>query len=231
MKLTPTDVATYAQTTNLPLYEIADLSKIPNITKPDFLVVAGYGQKIPTGWLEFPRVMAINMHQSLLPEYRGANPSEWAILRGETKTGVTLLKMSEDFDQGDIIAQKEIAIEPTDTRQTLYDKLYRLGAELLVETLPKKELHPRPQPKGDFFYARRLTRDDGFVPWEKFDIHSKELETKLRAFEGWPGVWTITPFHKRLKLLELGPEPIVQLEGKSPQTFVQFSRAYRTVAS
>ena len=216
MTLTETPVATFAKSRGIPLLEFESLP----LARPDFVVVAGFGARIPARWLTLARVMAINMHPSLLPQYRGAFPAEWAILRGETKTGVTILKMSEEFDRGDIISQQKIAIAPTDTRETLYDKLYRLGADLLVDTLTKREFHARPQPKGDYFYARRLPREDGYVPWEKFDTHSKELETKLRALEGWPGVWTKTPEGKRLKLIKLHPTPIVQLEGKKPVKFV-----------
>ena len=221
MKLTPSEVAVYAHNEKLRLFELENLESIPkNIPRPDFIVVAGYGQKIPEAWLSFPTTAAINMHPSLLPEYRGAFPAEWAILRGEKTTGVTLLIMSSQFDKGDIVAQKKLPIEPTDTKITLYKKLYRLAAELLVETLTKKTLTPRPQPAGNFFYARRLTRDDGYVPWEQFDIASKALETKLRALEGWPGVWTKTPEGKHLKLIKLHPTPIVQFEGKQPVKFV-----------
>lgn len=213
MILQETPVATFAKTHRIPLF-VFDSHDLPE--RPDFLVVAGFGKIIPKKWLELPKRMAINMHASLLPAYRGAFPAEWAILRGEAKTGVTLLTMSENVDSGDILVQKEITIAPDDTRQTLYDKLYRLGANLLVDTLTKGEFHSKPQPKGDFFYARRMTRDDGFVPWEKFDIHSKELETKFRALIPWPGVWTRVPEGKRLKLIELHPTPIVVVEGKTP---------------
>jgi len=123
MKLTPSEVAVYAHNEKLRLFELENLESIPkNIPRPDFIVVAGYGQKIPEAWLSFPTTAAINMHPSLLPEYRGAFPAEWAILRGEKTTGVTLLIMSSQFDKGDIVAQKKLPIEPTDTKITLYKK-------------------------------------------------------------------------------------------------------------
>ncbi|EKD64679.1 MAG: Methionyl-tRNA formyltransferase, partial [uncultured bacterium] len=189
MELKPTEVALYARSNKLPLYELYELSTIPDIPRPDFIVVAGYGRLIPPLWLEFPKIMAVNMHPSLLPQYRGAFPAEWAILNMEKETGVTLVKMSAEFDKGDIIAQKKFVIEPSDTRETLYKKLYDMGAKLLVDTLPAK-ITPRPQASGDFFYARRLTRDDGFVPWEEFTKDISKLERKLRALTPWPGVWT-----------------------------------------
>ena len=221
MELKPTEVALYARTHKLPLYELYELSTIPDIPRPDFIVVAGYGKLIPPHWLEFPKVMAVNVHPSLLPQYRGAFPAEWAILNMEKETGVTLVKMSAEFDKGDIIAQKKLAIDSNDTRETLYKKLYDEGAILLVETLPHK-ITLRPQPSGDFFYARRLTRDDGYVPWDEFTKDITKLERKLRAFTPWPGVWSKTPQGKRLKLLSLNP-PTVQLEGKKPSPLTDLS--------
>lgn len=234
MELSPTDVSAYAKKTKLLLFELADLSQVPKeIPQSDFIVVSGFGEKIPSVWLEFPKIASINMHPSLIPEYRGAFPAEWAILRGEAKTGVTIIRMSEQLDKGDIVAQKEIAIERDDTRLTLYQKLYKAGADLLVQTLPqiaRGDISARQQPPGDYFYARRITREDGFVPWEEFfrgaTVDSITLDKKFRAFSGWPGVWTKTPQGKRLKLIALKPKIIVQLEGKNPVPFSQFSSVY-----
>lgn len=212
MRLTPTHVEEFAKTKNIPVFSPEKLG-VPPVEKTDFIVVAGYGKLIPTEWLDFPKIMAINMHASLLPQYRGAFPAEWAILRGEKETGVTLVKMTSEFDKGDIIAQRSIPIKPDDTRQTLYKKLYDVGGDLLVETLPKK-ITLQPQPTGDFFYSRKLTREDGFVPWEEF-TNIQSLDRKWRALTPWPGVWTTTPQGKRLKLISLHP-PTVQLEGKKP---------------
>lgn len=213
MTLTPTPVADYARKNNLQLYELYDLSTLPDIPRPDFLIVAGYGKLIPPAWLDFPKNMAINMHPSLLPAYRGAMPAEWAILNGEKETGATLVKMSSEFDKGGIIAQKSIPIASTDTRETLYSKLYDLGSDLLVKTLPAK-ITVSPQPTGNFFYARRLTREDGFVPWDEFQ-NIQSLDRKFRALSPWPGVWSTTPQGKRIKLISI-THPIVQLDGKKP---------------
>ncbi len=230
MTRAPTAVHTYAESQGLPVFALKSLDAIPDaVKKPDFLVVAGYGKLISPVWLRFPNIMAVNMHPSLLPEYRGAFPSEWAILRGEKQTGVSLVKMSEAFDTGHILAQIEYTILPTDTRETIYTKLYDLGATLLLTYLPKiasGNFSLRPQPSGNYFYARRITREDGFVPWETFIHHVAELDTKYRALTPWPGVWTMTPEGKRIKLMCLHPKPIVQLEGKRPVSFEQFASSY-----
>lgn len=233
LKLKPTAVEQFARDKGLVVFPLKSLTTIPNeLTKPDFIVVAGYGQLIPANWLLFPKIMAVNLHPSLLPEYRGAFPAEWALLRAEKETGVTLVKMSAEFDKGEILAQQKIKIEGNDTRETLYHKLYDLGAKLLVECLPKiakGEVCPTPQPTGEadsYFYARKITRADGFIPWSEFialmKSNSPRLETKLRAFSGWPGVWTITQTGKRIKLVVLKPEIMIHPEGKKPISWKQF---------
>src|SRR3989344_6276177 len=140
LKVKPTEVQQFAQKHGLPVSTPENLSTtspqslITNHSVPDFLVVAGYAQLLPPAWLNFPKIMAVNMHPSLLPAYRGPNPAEWAILNGETETGVTLIKMSAQFDTGEILTQKSLSIDPHDTRLSLYNKLYHIGAGLLVET-------------------------------------------------------------------------------------------------
>ncbi|MFZ5845191.1 MAG: methionyl-tRNA formyltransferase [Patescibacteria group bacterium] len=222
--------------------------------RPDFLVVAGYGKLIPPPWLSFPKVAPVNMHPSLLPYYRGRCPVEWAILKGETQTGVTLVEMSPEFDKGKILAQKAMPITPADTRQILYHKLYDLGGQLLVETLPQiaaGRVKPQPQPPGKYFYARQITREDGFVPWKKLKEamdtgkEADYVERQFRALHPWPGLWTevevtrdkqqvTSKTDQRLKVLSCHMSPVtsrlsldfVQLEGKKPVSFNQFVEAY-----
>lgn len=132
-----------------------------------YFITAGYGKLIPSNWLKIPTAAPLNIHFSLLPKYRGANPAEWAILMGETKTGVTIIKMSEEFDTGPILAQQSITIHPKDTRETLYEKLYHLGGSLITKMLsqPNQIEKAKPQPAGSFLYAQRLTRPDGSIAW------------------------------------------------------------------
>jgi methionyl-tRNA formyltransferase len=230
----PTPVEAFARNHDIPAFALEHLEKMPKtMPNTDFFVVAGYGKRIPASWLTFPNIMAVNVHPSLLPLYRGAFPAEWAILRGEKETGITLLKISPMFDTGDILVQKSLPIAPDDTRLTLYKKLYDLGGKLLIAYLPKiaqRKIAPIPQPAGTYFYARRLTRQDGFVGWKEFrealTSNPNALERNFRALVGWPGVWTTTPKGKRLILVSLMPTPIVQLEGKKPVLFSQFRQAY-----
>lgn len=150
----------------------------------EYFVTAGYGKLLPPSWLSQPPQGALNLHFSLLPKYRGANPAEWALLMGETTSGVTLIEMSPEFDTGKIIAQAAVDIAPNDTRETLYQKLYQLGAEVLPQmvityaafqnqhaTDPDQEsdityfLPPQVQPTSPTPYAKRFKREDAFIEW------------------------------------------------------------------
>lgn len=139
-------------------------------TPPPIMITAGYGKLLPAEWLAYPTLSALNLHFSLLPAYRGANPAEWALLRNETETGVTVITMSAQFDTGAIVAKASLAISPADTRQTLYQRLYTLGGELLptvISYFVARKITPQPQPTNSPTpYAKRFNRDDGFVAWE-----------------------------------------------------------------
>lgn len=183
-KLQQTPVHTYAHAHHLPVLTPKTLTpnSLKTLTPPDLFVVAGYGKLLPPSWLDFPKLAPVNVHFSLLPKYRGAMPGEWAILMGETQTGVSLIEMSPQFDSGAIYAQASTPIATQETRETLYTKLYDLGAQLFIYTLPhylawKKDrsklkienfslfLPPQPQPPTTPLYARLLTKQDSFIPW------------------------------------------------------------------
>jgi methionyl-tRNA formyltransferase len=121
--------------------------------KPDLIVVVAYGQILPQSILDLPKFGCLNVHTSLLPKYRGASPIQSAILNGETETGVTIMKMDAGLDTGPILSMRRTPISPEDDSQTLHDRLARLGAELLVETIPDYvagKISPQPQPTEAF---------------------------------------------------------------------------------
>jgi methionyl-tRNA formyltransferase len=156
---------------------------------PDVNVVVAYGQIIPGSIIYLPRFKSINVHFSLLPKYRGAAPVEWAILNGETKTGVTIFELNEKMDEGDIVAVEEVDILPRETAPELEARLARLGAELLVKTLDQIDHLPRSaQDHTRASSAPRLRKEDGKIAWTKDAL---TVERMVRAFSGWPGVFTI----------------------------------------
>ncbi len=179
----------------IPLYQpekVRDGSFIEAIEKlqPDLFVVAAFGQILPKSLLNLPRFGAINVHASLLPQYRGAAPIAWAILKGEQKTGITIILMDEGMDTGDILSQVEMPIQREDTGETLQMRLSALGGDLLMETIQKmktRSIVPRPQDHSKATYAPSLKKEDGRIDWKK---SAEEIDRQIRAFNPWPGAFT-----------------------------------------
>ena len=226
--VTKTHTHLFCEQNNIPVFPLENLDSIPTeIEKPDFIFVSGFGKLLNENWLNFPKIMAINAHQSLLPAYAGRFPTQWAILKGEKKTGVTLIKMSPQFDKGEILIQSKINILPTDTSNTLYTKLYDLSAKLFINIAPTiDKIIPTPQ-SGSGFYARQLTKADGYIT--NFD----NLNKLTRALNPWPGVWTyVTDKNNKkliLKILSIDknnqPENVL-IQGKKPTKWSEISKYY-----
>jgi methionyl-tRNA formyltransferase len=155
---------------------------------PDINVVVAYGQIIPDSIIYVPRFRSVNVHFSLLPKYRGAAPVEWAILRGEEKTGVTIFELNERMDEGDILTSEEVEIGPGENAGQLEARLSIIGARLLVNTLANIETLPRrPQDHSQSPGAPRLKKDQGRIDWgQKAEV----IERMVRAFSPWPGAFT-----------------------------------------
>jgi methionyl-tRNA formyltransferase len=167
--------------------------------KPDAIVIVGYGRLIPQWMIDLPPLGNINLHASLLPKYRGAAPIQWAIARGETVTGVTTMKIDAGLDTGDILLQREVAINSDDTAETLAPKLATVGAGLTVETLQglqKGSIHPRAQDHAKATLAPILKKEDGLID---FSSPAQEILNRLRGFQPWPGAFT----HFRGKSLQI----------------------------
>ena len=154
---------------------------------PDLIVVAAYGQILRPNLLELPRYGCVNVHGSLLPRWRGAAPIQASILAGDAETGITIMLMDEGIDTGNMLSQRALPIADDDTAEALFAKLAPLGAELLIETLPKYlsgETQPQKQPEEGATYAKMLKKADGELDFSKT---AQELERQIRAFTPWPG--------------------------------------------
>lgn len=218
---------------------------------PQLIISASYGQLIPWEIIKQAEFKGINIHPSLLPRWRGADPTPWTILSGDPETGVTIVGLSKQFDEGKIFAQERITIPQNIYHEELRQLLFHKGADLLVSTLPSiidgSNIGTN-QDKTQATYARRLTREDGFIPYKLFqkvlnkeDINKGELPLFLQQFTGsplqlihralyalspWPGLWTkinIKGQEKRMKIIDFDT---VQLEGKTPQPWYQVQNLF-----
>jgi methionyl-tRNA formyltransferase len=154
---------------------------------PDAMVVVGYGQIIPQAILDIPPQGIINVHASLLPKYRGAAPIQWAIARGETRTGVTTMKIDAGLDTGDMLLKWETEIGPEETAVQLGARLAVAGADLLVKTLAELgDIVPEKQDEAQASYAPILKKEDGRIDWS---LSADEIVNRVRGFEPWPGCY------------------------------------------
>lgn len=154
----------------------------------DVAVVVAYGRILPEQFLQTPRRGCINVHFSLLPLYRGAAPANWAIVNGETETGVTTMFIEPSLDTGPILLQRKTPIGATETAPELMERLSEIGAELLSETLSRlDDLTPRPQRDRDATFAPMLKKEDGLIHWSRSAI---EIERAVRGFQPWPNAYT-----------------------------------------
>jgi methionyl-tRNA formyltransferase len=194
-KLTPPPVKLLAEELCIPVIQPQRLHKDPvamdqiRAWNPDVIVVAAFGQILKPEVLDLPAHGCLNMHGSLLPRWRGAAPITAAILHGDPETGITIMKMDPGLDTGPMISKRAIPIEAGDTTGSLLDKMAKLGAELLVETLPAYlggDLYPQSQDDSQATYAPLLSKSDGELD---FSQSAAVLARKVRAFNPWPGTF------------------------------------------
>jgi methionyl-tRNA formyltransferase len=196
LALTPSPVKQAALALDLPVTQPESIKNKDEFRaqltalNPDAIIVVGYGRIIPQWMIDLPRLGNINLHASLLPKYRGAAPIQWAIARGETMTGVTIMRIDAGLDTGDILLQREIPINVTDTAETLAPALAATGAALMVETLQGLQagtISPRPQDHTKATLAPTLKKEDGRID---FLLSAHEVCNRLRGFQPWPGAFT-----------------------------------------
>jgi methionyl-tRNA formyltransferase len=193
--LTPSPVKLLAQREQIPLLQPLKM-KDPEFLralsewKPDLIAVAAFGRILPPAILSLPRLGCINVHGSLLPKYRGAGPIQWAIINGETETGITTMLMDEGMDTGAMLLQESIPITSEDTAGTLSPRLAELGGTVLVETIVRLKagtLVPRPQDSSRATMAPLLKKEDGAIDWASPAI---ALANRVRGLAPWPGAYT-----------------------------------------
>ena len=192
--LKPPPVKVLAQELNLPVMQPEKLRQPEAMEQlrhwnPDLIVVAAFGQILKKDVLYLPRFGCINVHASLLPRWRGAAPINAAILHGDRETGITIMKMDVGLDTGPMLTQRSVPITRDDTAGSVFETLSKLGADLLIETLPgylSGKIEPVPQTEEGMTYAPMLKKEEGQLD---FTRPADELERRVRAFNPWPGAF------------------------------------------
>ena len=224
----------YCAHSNIPHFSINkfDQKIIANIKKigAKIAVLASFGLIVPTEVLEIFPLGIINIHPSLLPKYRGPTPVQSTILAGEKTTGVSIIELDEEVDHGPILTQIEEKIEPNDTSETLYRRLFQKGAELLSGILPKYiagELKPVEQNHSRATFTDRLTRQSGLIDLNQpLNAKRQTLDRMIRAYFPWPGVWFRAKLNGVERTVKLFPEGRIQVEGKSVMSLKDFANGY-----
>lgn len=204
MKLIPCEVKEYAIEKGVKIYQperLRDNTEIIDLIKkinPDVICVVAYGKIIPKQILEIPKYGCVNVHPSLLPKYRGPAPIQWAVLNGDEKTGVTTMYLNEQMDAGDIILQTETKIDKNETSGELWDRLSKLGAELLVKTLEQIEngTAPREKQGEKFSIAPMLEKSQSKIDWK--NKTAREIKNLVRGLNPIMGAYS-TLNRKKIK--------------------------------
>ncbi|MCK8823619.1 methionyl-tRNA formyltransferase [Fuchsiella alkaliacetigena] len=205
-QLKPSPVKAKAQAAGLEIMQPKDVNSADSVDKlrslaPQAMVVVAYGQILSKELLELPPLGCINVHASLLPKYRGPAPLHRVIINSEKQTGVTTIYMDQGLDTGDIILQEEIEIAAEDTVGVVHDRLAKLGAEVLLETLElvaRDEAESEPQDDRKATYAQKITKEECLIDWT---AEAQQIKDLIRGLNPWPGAYT---YHQgqRLKVWE-----------------------------
>ena len=195
MSVSYTPVKESALKLNIPVLQpdkVKEESFVDELKKlnPDVIVVIAFGQILSNDILTLPKYGCINVHASLLPKYRGAAPIQWAVIDGEEKSGVCTMKMDEGLDTGDIIDVDEITLDPKETGGSLFDKLAKLGGELILKTLQNLEFGKATFIKQDdskSTYAKKMTKELGHIDFTK---DAESIERLIRGLNPWPSAFT-----------------------------------------
>ncbi|MEK7559427.1 MAG: methionyl-tRNA formyltransferase [Patescibacteria group bacterium] len=226
-------VPSFSIKNNIPYLSVSRLSHpIVNnklsIVNAELAVLADFGLIIPKEVLNlFPKGI-VNLHPSLLPKYRGPSPVQNAILNGDKKTGNSIIILDEKVDHGPVLFQKEEKISENDTAESLYLRLFKIGADNLIEVINEYtngKLKPVPQDHAKASFTKILSRKDGFI-----DIGNcppaEKIKQMIRAYFPWPGVYFKTDLNGNEKIIKLLPKGKVQVEGKNPMSYKDFENGY-----
>jgi len=218
LKLQPSPVKELALRSRLPVLqperarEDAFIAELRGFA-PDIILVAAYGQILPRSILDLPRFGCLNVHTSLLPRHRGAAPIQRSILEDDPETGISIMKMDVGLDTGPVLSQVKTPILPTDTAETLHDRLAEMGGQLLVRTVNDYvlgRLDPAPQPAEGVTYAAKIRKEDGLIDWSP---PARKIWNQVRGLVPWPAAFTFLPSGTKRLLLKLWEAEVVEKTG------------------
>ena len=219
-ELKPPAVKVCAMEHNLPVFQPEKIKKEEAVSvlkqyEADLYVVAAFGQILSREILDLPRFGCVNIHASLLPKYRGAAPIQWAVIDGVQKTGITIQKMNEGVDTGDILLQKEYELAKDETGASLFDRLCELGAKAIVETIEKIEngtVCPVKQNEAEATHAKMLTKAMGEIDFSKDAV---VIERLIRGLNSWPSAYTCY----KGKTMKIWRADVVCFEAQPSETY------------
>ena len=205
-KMVETPVKTFALQHGLPVFQPLKVKEAEFVQQlkawqPDFIVVAAFGQFLTQEILDIPTYGCINVHASLLPKYRGAAPIQYAIIKGEKESGVTIMRMEKGMDTGAMYSRVVVPIDAEMNFARLHDELMEKGAVLLTDTLPRiaEGLQPEIQKESEATFATLLTKEMAKIDWNR---PAQEVHDRVRGFDPVPGAFTYLPDGKLLKIWE-----------------------------
>ena len=195
------DLCAAARSAGIPKVKEAEFVQQLKAWQPDFIVVAAFGQFLTQEILDIPTYGCINVHASLLPKYRGAAPIQYAIIKGEKESGVTIMRMEKGMDTGAMYSRVVVPIDAEMNFARLHDELMEKGAELLTDTLPRiaEGLQPEIQKESEATFATLLTKEMAKIDWNR---PAQEVHDRVRGFDPVPGAFTYLPDGKLLKIWE-----------------------------
>ncbi len=209
LKLQPSPVKGWALANHLPVFEHSKVNSEESLRalralEPDLFVVISFGVILSKALLEIPKFGSLNVHPSLLPRYRGAAPLQWTLMNGDAETGVSIVRINERLDAGELVLQERTAVDPEEDIVALEARLSRIGATALlksIDLLGTGKAFFTPQDEKAVSYARKLEKEDGHLRW---DLPAVEIKNRVRAMKAWPGCYVFYK-GKRILILEAAP--------------------------
>ena len=200
------------------------------ISNHSVAILASFGAIIPQSIIDGLPNGILNIHPSLLPKYKGPSPVQYALLNGETITGVTVIKLDDKVDHGPILAQKPYQLTGNETSEDLLSILFEFGADIIEEIVIKfengKTVSQTPQDHSKESWSKKISKQDGMIDLYKLQTINYKLENMVRAFYPWPGVWFISRIKNQELRIKLLPEGRIQVEGKNPMNYKDFINGF-----